>query len=149
MDTIKRTNSDNVDFKTLVGLLNKDLADRDGANHPLAKFNPIQNIKGVIVVYSDEVALGCGAFSPLDNSTMEVKRMYVSSESRGKGMATKILNELEQWGRELGFSKALLFMGSNQPEATRLYTNSGYVQIPSYGNLSMIEDCNCYCKDLL
>ena len=149
MDTILRTNSDNNDFKNLVDLLNTDLADRDGADHPLAHFNPIQNIKGVIVIYSDGVALGCGAFSPLDDNTMEVKRMYVPPESRGRGMAAKVLTELEKWGRELGYSKAVLFMGSNQPEATGLYSKIGYVQIPSYGNLTMIEDCNCYSKELL
>jgi len=39
MISIIRTNSENQEFKKLVQLLNSDLAERDGENHPLSQYN--------------------------------------------------------------------------------------------------------------
>ena len=148
MIAIIRTNSDNQEFKELVKLLNSDLAQRDGENHPLSQFNTIENIKSVVVVIVNQEAIGCGAMTEYNMETMEIKRMYVSCEHRGKGIGTIILSELENWAKELRSSRCLLFTGSNQPEANRLYESSGYRQIPTYGKLKGIADSICFAKDI-
>lgn len=148
MLTILRTNSENQEFKKLVKLLNSDLAERDGEDHPLSKFNAIVNIKHVVLANYNNKTVGCGAIVNYNLEIMEIKRMYVSPEVRGKRIGTKILLELEKWAKELGSSKCLLFTGSKQPEANRLYKRSGYKQIQKYGELIEIEDSLCFAKEI-
>jgi len=94
MLTLKRTNSDNTDFQQLVLMLNKDLEKRNGVvNDFFVQFNKIDEIKNVIIIYENHQAVGCGAMKKYDDNTMEIKRMYVPLENRGKGIATKILQE--------------------------------------------------------
>jgi len=104
-----RTNSENPDFRELVVLLDAELAIRDGADHAFfAQYNSIDEIKNVVVAYLDKVAVGCGAFKVYDDKTVEIKRMFVQSAHRGKGIAVQILSELERWAGESDFSFAVL-----------------------------------------
>jgi putative acetyltransferase len=148
MIEIKRTNSDNLEFKKLVKLLNSDLAKRDGKTHSLSQFNTITNLKYVVLALKKDKAIGCGAFSKYDLNSTEIKRMYVSPEVRGQRIGEKMLSELENWSRELGISKCILFTGSKQPEASKLYQRNGYCLIQNYGKLKDIPDCLCFAKDL-
>jgi len=148
MITIIRTDSENQEFKKLVQLLNSDLAERDGANHPLSQFNTIDNIKYVVLAYENHKPIGCGAIVEYDLNTMEIKRMYVSPEVREKRIGTNILSELESWAKELGSSKCILFTGLHQPEAKRLYERNGYRQIQKYGKLTKIADSLCFAKEI-
>lgn len=148
MITIIRTNSENKEFKKLVKLLNSELAERDGENHPLSQFNTIDNLKYVVLACVNNRSIGCGAIVDRDVNTMEIKRMYVSREERGKRIGTNILTELENWAKELGSSKCLLFTGPNQPEANRLYKKNGFRQIQKYGKLQEIADSLCFAKEI-
>ncbi len=148
MIRIVRTNSQNPEFKRLVQLLNLDLAKRDGETHPLSQFNDISYLNNVVLALRKDKAIGCGAISEYDSNTMEIKRMYVSLEARGLGIGGKILSELENWSKELGNSKCILFMGSKQPEASRLYQRNKYNLIEKYGKLKNISDSICLAKDL-
>ncbi|MCG2462657.1 GNAT family N-acetyltransferase [Flavobacteriaceae bacterium F89] len=148
MTTLARTNSDHPEFKKLVKFLNSDLAARDGEHHPLSQFNVIDAIRHVVLVLENNTSIGCGAISKYDPDTMEIKRMYVSPNFRGKGIATSILYELEKWAKQLGSFKCVLFMGSNQPEAARLYKSNGYKKIKNYGKLTEIPDSQCFLKEI-
>jgi GNAT superfamily N-acetyltransferase len=148
MISIIRTNFENQEFKKLVQLLNSDLAERDGENHPLSKYNTIENIKYVVLAYENHKPIGCGAITEYDLNTVEIKRVYVLPEVRGKRIATKILSELENWAKELARSKCILFTGTNQPEANRLYERNGYRQIQKYGKLTEIADSLCFAKEI-
>ncbi|WP_350293725.1 GNAT family N-acetyltransferase [uncultured Croceitalea sp.] len=129
-------------------LLNSDLGKRDGKTHPLSQFNDISNIKYVVLAMTGDKAIGCGAISIYDTNAMEIKRMFVSPEARGQRIGEKILLELENWSRELGFTKCILFMGSKQPEASKLYQRKNYGLIEKYGKLKHIPDSKCLAKDL-
>ena len=147
MVKIVRTSSENKDFIDLVKLLDADLAERDGDDHAFYhQFNKIDVIKHVVVLYENQKPLGVGAIKEFDATTMEVKRMYTSPESRGKGIATKILSELEKWTKELSYEKCVLETGKRQPEAIQLYTKSGYKKIPNYGQYVGIENSICFEK---
>jgi GNAT superfamily N-acetyltransferase len=144
-----RTDSLNEHFIELVKLLDADLAIRDGEDHSFyAQFNKIDLIKYAVVAYENNIPLGCGAIKAFDANTMEIKRMYVKPESRGKGIASKILSELEAWASELSYNKCLLETGIKQPEALRLYTKNGYERIPNYGQYSDIIGSLCFEKEL-
>ncbi|MEH6618061.1 GNAT family N-acetyltransferase [Maribacter arcticus] len=129
-------------------LLNSDLARRDGETHSLSQFNTITNLKYVVMAFKKGKAIGCGAILKYDFNSTEIKRMYVSPEVRGQRIGEKILSELENWSRELGSIKCILFTGSKQPEASKLYQRNGYYLIQQYGKLKDIPDSLCFAKDL-
>lgn len=147
---IVRADSENADFRALVRLLDEDLSVRDGAEHSFfAQFNKIDALKTVVVAYLGETAVGCGAFKPFDAETVEIKRMFVREENRGRGIAVEILKELENWAAESNFACAILETGKKQPEAIRLYEKSGYRFIPNFGQYAGVESSVCLKKTLL
>lgn len=149
MIRILKTNASDPDFKMLVALLDADLAERDGEEHSFYdQFNKLNLIKYALVAYELELPIACGALKELEPKVMEVKRMYVSREKRGKGLATKVLSELEHWARDLGYQKCVLETGKRQPEAIALYTKNGYHIIPNYGQYAGIENSVCFEKNL-
>jgi GNAT superfamily N-acetyltransferase len=147
---LKRTDSDNPDFIALVRLLDADLHKRDGEEHSFyAQFNSISTIKHALVAYHNEEPVGCGAIKLFDEKSMEVKRMFVVPEFRGKGVASQILKGLETWARELHVQKCVLETGKRQPEAIALYTKSGYNIIPNFGQYAHVENSVCFSKNLM
>jgi GNAT superfamily N-acetyltransferase len=150
MYKILRTNSDNLDFQKLVKELDKDLAIRDGEEHAFfAQYNKIDAIKFVVVAYENNVAVGCGAIKEYAPNTMEVKRMFVSPDQRGKGIASLVLIELEKWAAELKYKKCILETGIRQPEAISLYKKNNYVQIDNYGQYINVTSSVCFEKELV
>ncbi len=149
MIEIIRTDSGNDDFVQLVQQLDAELAKRDGDEHPFyAQFNKIDKIKHVIVAYDDGQPAGCGAIKEYAPAVMEVKRMFTRPQSRGRGVASKVLRELEIWARELSYKKCILETGIRQQEAIGLYKKSGYKLIPNYGQYAGIENSVCFEKEL-
>ena len=149
MISMVRTDSENQDFVELVKYLDADLAERDGEEHSFYdQFNKIDRIKYVVVAYENKKPVGCGAIKEYYSNAMEVKRMFVLPERRGKGIAAKVLSELEIWAAELSFEKCILETGKKQPEAIQLYKKSGYVIIANYGQYAGIENSLCFEKKL-
>lgn len=150
MITLIRTYSENQDFIKLVRLLDAGLAIVDGDDHSFySQFNKIDMIRYVVVAYENEKPVGCGAIKEFEPGTMEVKRMYVNPDTRKKGIASMILNELERWSLELSCSKCLLETGKRQPEALGLYKKNGYKQINNYGQYTGVENSVCFEKILI
>ncbi|MFN8381599.1 MAG: GNAT family N-acetyltransferase [Anaerolineales bacterium] len=147
MIEVLRTDSSNQDFIDLVKHLDADLAERDGKEHSFyAQFNKIDKIKHVVVAYENSKPVGCGAIKEYTPSIMEVKRMYTPPESRGKGVASKVLTELERWAAEMSYEKCILETGKKQPEAIGLYKKNGYTLIPNYGQYAKVENSVCFEK---
>jgi len=144
-----RTNSDNPDFIELVKQLDAYLKVLDGDEHAFYnQLNKIDAIKCVVVAYEKETAIGCGAIKEFDAGSMEVKRMYTLPGERGKGIASRVLTELEKWSAEMGFEKCVLETGKRQPEAIALYKKMGYLLIPNYGKYAGMENSACFEKKL-
>ena len=149
MITLRRTDSDDPDFIALVKLLDADLAIRDGADHGFySQFNKIDKIRHAVVCYENDQPFGCGAIKAFSDEAMEVKRMYVSPEGRNKGIATRVLTELEAWASEMGYSKCVLETGKRQPEAIALYEKNGYLRTENYGQYVGVENSVCFEKRL-
>ena len=143
----RRTNSDDKDFQTLVSALDKELAVRDGDEHSFyAQYNKIAAIKHAVVAYDSYEPVGCGAIKKFSDDAMEVKRMYVPVDKRGKGIAAIVLKELESWAKEMGYIKCVLETGKRQPEAIALYTKCGYQIIPNYGQYIGMDNSVCFEK---
>ena len=129
--------------------MDEELKILDGEEHLFyAQLNKTDDIKQAIVLYDGEENVGCGAIREYAESTMEVKRMYVLPTKRGRGIASIILSQLEDWSKELGMTTLVLETGKKQPEAIALYTKSGYHIIPSYGKYKNMENSICFEKEL-
>ncbi|WP_435132047.1 GNAT family N-acetyltransferase [Formosa sp. A9] len=144
-----RTDASHPDFIGLVRALDTELAIRDGEDHAFYhQFNAITHLKHCIIMYHNGIPLGCGAIKPFDDTSVEVKRMFTTPESRGKGLASELLNALEQWATELGYSSCVLETGLKQPEAIALYTRNNYERIPNYGQYINVTNSLCFKKVL-
>lgn len=148
MIILKRTTSDHPDFEKLVLLLDKYLAILDGDDHAFyAQFNKSSALKNALIAYQDETPVGIGAYKEFENAA-EMKRMYVLPEQRGKGIATQILIELEQWAKEEGYTTSLLETGQLQKDAIALYTKLGYEKTDNFGPYIGVDNSVCMRKTL-
>ena len=144
-----RTDSENKDFIDLVELLDAELAELDGDEHVFyAQLNKTDKIKQVVVAYENDKPISCGAIREYSPTITEVKRMYTVPEGRGKGIATKVLIELEKWAAELSYQKCILETGWRQPDAIRLYEKNGYNRISNYGKYAGMENSICFEKEI-
>lgn len=146
---IKRTTSDNIDFQKLIVLLDEVLRIKDGEDHTFyAQYDTLDKINHVVVCYKETVAIGCGAFKDYDSNSVEIKRMFVHPDYRGKGIASAVLKELEIWAKENNYHNCILETGKNNPEAIALYHKSGYEIIPNYDQYENIDTSVCLKKHL-
>jgi GNAT superfamily N-acetyltransferase len=149
MIQIIKTDSSNSDFKSLVKLLDADLAIRDGDDHAFYdQFNKTDKLKYVIVLYQDNVPVACGAIRELQEGIMEIKRMFVQPDYRRQGFAQVVVKNLENWAFELGSIKCILETGKNQPEAIQLYQKIGFEIIENYGQYAGVDNSVCMQKIL-
>lgn len=149
MISLKRDNSNNAEFRKLILLLDQDLGGRYGKEQEVYdSHNVIEFIETVVVAYYDNQPAGCGCFKKYDDNTVEIKRMFVKPEFRGKGISKLVLKELENWGAQLGYSKSVLETGKKQLEAIGLYTKYGYNLIDNYGPYVGMPNSVCMQKNL-
>ncbi|HVK30288.1 MAG TPA: GNAT family N-acetyltransferase [Nocardioides sp.] len=100
-------------------------------------FDPPEGL--FVVGYDDAAPVATGAWrrSPVrglgGTNAVEVKRMFVVPEQRGRGFARAVLAELEATAAAAGHDLAVLETGLKQPEAIALYLSAGYVEIPDFG----------------
>lgn len=146
---ILRTTSVNPHFRTLVTQLDAELrlmyAD---LMDTYDKHNIIEQNDTVVVAYLNDLPVGCGCFKRFDAGSAELKRMFVNPDARGMGISKLIINELEAWARELGFTQTILETGTKNFDAHQLYRKSGYVDIPRYGPYIDLESSICMGKNL-
>lgn len=146
---LQRTNNQNPDVIILVKELDAYLKITDGNEHEFYnQFNGLDNISHCIVAYVDGKPAGCGAIKEFDENAMEIKRMYLRPEYRGKSIAEEMITELESWALELGFTRSVLETGERQVEAVRFYHKMGYELMPNYGQYIGMESSSCFEKQL-
>lgn len=147
MNTIVRTTSEHPGFVALVHHLDAYLAHIDGDEHAFyAQYNKIAALQNVVVALDVDTPIGCGAFKPFDENTVEIKRMYVVPERRGEGVAAQVLTELECWASELGYTRCVLETGLRMPDAVAFYTNNGYRRMENFGQYAGMDNSVCFEK---
>ena len=85
-----------------------------------------------VVAYLGDQPVGCGGVKRLDDSSAELKRIYVADAARGRGLGRLLLERLERYARDLGYERVRLDTGDLQPEALGLFRRAGYEEIPDY-----------------
>lgn len=85
-----------------------------------------------LIAYCGNRPVACGGVKRLDNTTGEVKRLYVVPDARGRGVGRGLLRALEDAAAELGWRTVRLDTGDQQPDALELFRSAGYREIPDY-----------------
>tara|TARA_B110000977_G_scaffold198224_1_gene282593 strand:+ start:294 stop:752 length:459 start_codon:yes stop_codon:yes gene_type:complete len=149
MITLLRTSVENKEFNALINALDADLAITDGDDHSFySQFNNTDLIKHVVILYDNGIASSCGALREESTKRMEIKRMYTIPKSRGHGLAAMVLNELENWAREMSYTQCILETGNKQLGAIKLYKKNQYQRITNYGPYKGIAGSLCFGKEL-
>ncbi len=137
------------DAVTLIDELSTELAALYQVSDGRAGFAPedVEAPRAAFVVARvDGVPAGCGAIRPLEDGSVEVKRMYTRTAFRRRGVAQAVLAELERLAAEFGYEVVKLQTGPLQPEAAALYERVGYQRIPIFSGTW--DQVLAYQKDL-
>jgi DNA-binding MarR family transcriptional regulator/GNAT superfamily N-acetyltransferase len=78
--------------------------------------------------------VGCGGFKRESPDAAYLKRMWIARQARGLGLGRRMLQELEQRARVLGFRRMLLETEKHLTEAQQLYRSSGYREVPRFND---------------
>ena len=105
----------------------------DGPDMPKAGAAELSPPGGAFVVGFDAgVPVCCGGIKRLPDGACEIKKMFVASEARGRGVARALLVELERLAQELGYEIARLDTGPKQTRARQMYERAGYAPIENF-----------------
>jgi putative acetyltransferase len=144
---IRRENYEAFTSRALVAALNAELLDRydgfdgSGGDHTAHDFEAPHG--AFVVGWEDGEPVACGGVCRYDDTTAEIRRMYVAPSARGRGLSRLVLAALEDEARELGYDLVRLETGDQQPEAIKLYASSGFQPIPRYG--PFVDDPRSVC----
>jgi DNA-binding MarR family transcriptional regulator/GNAT superfamily N-acetyltransferase len=78
--------------------------------------------------------VGCGALKRKDRRIGEIKRMWVSSDTRGLGVGRRILEALETHARQFGLRMLRLETNRTLEEAQALYRGGGYIEVAPFND---------------
>lgn len=99
-----------------------------------------------LVARLDGEPVGCGGLRRIDDTTAEIKRMYVAPSGRRRGIARRLLAELERTALGFGYHVLRLETGIYQDEAMGFYQSCGYQRIPAFGHYIGSAISVCYEK---
>jgi GNAT superfamily N-acetyltransferase len=123
----------------ITGSSGKASFDPDDVRGPMARFVVARDAAGI--------AIGCGAFRPLQEGIAEVKRMYARPGNPGTGSA--ILAHLEVEAKILGYRAIWLETRLVNERAVRFYESRGYKRIDNFGKYAGSALAVCFEKRLL
>lgn len=79
----------------------------------------------------------------------EVKRLFIDAGHRRLGLASAVLEQLEEGAREQGATELFLQTGNRQPEAIALYERQGWERVPVFAPYDPADGISvCFRKDL-
>ena len=147
----QRVDGKNKDFVENCRLLDMDLDRRVGKKierDKYQKYNQLDEIQEVIVVYEENRVIGGGAIRRYDDETIELKRVFVHTEYQGRGIGSRLVSLLIEWAAELGFRRMILETGELLAESCAVYKKLGFKVIPNYGPYVNMEESLCMAKPL-
>lgn len=100
------------------------------------------------LAYDDGKPVACGGLRPLTPDGAEIKRMYVAPTHRGTGLATLMLQALEEQAVARGITTIRLETGDGLHAATGFYEREGYTPIEPYGHYVGSALSRCYERQL-
>jgi putative acetyltransferase len=113
---------------------------------PMPTNPPSQERAPYFVAFLGGTPVACAALRPLDQSTVEVRRMYVLRPHRRCGIGRALLAHLERTAALLHYKVLRLESGNRQLPAMALYESSGFRRIAPFGEYAGDPTSVCYEK---
>ena len=151
METVIHTDGSDERFAALCRQLDEFLDEKIGKEKQQTQYNAyntLQAIHHAVLILVDGCAAACGAMKQYAPGAAEIKRVFVCPQYRRRGLAHKVLCELEQTAAEIGCSTLLLETGKPLTAAQKLYESCGWHQIPNYGQYAGVNTSVCMQKEL-
>lgn len=145
------TDGRNADFVGLCHELDNflnNLVGGEGNRAEYIPYNRLDDIHDAILVYDNNIPVGCASFKKYDGDCAEVKRVFVKPQYRGRGIGNKLMELIEKTAREQGYQYMILETGELLAEAMALYRKIGYKVIPNYGQYKDMPESVCMKKKL-
>ena len=114
------------------------------APSPTNQANPPRGI--YLVAYLCKEPVGMAAHRRLDDTTTEVRRMYVKKAARRHGVARALLEHIEEHAKSVGFTHLILETGNRQVPAIKLYLQYGFTHIEPFGQYQDETTSVCFQK---
>ena len=111
-------------------------------------YNLSESISDVLLAYMDGVAVGCAGLKKYNDSDVEIKRVWVEPDYRGRHIATELMDRIEDKAREMGFKRAVLQTRPIMEDAVGLYEKRGYELIENYPPYDKLEGAICMALNL-
>ena len=92
-----------------------------------------------VIVRADGAVAGCGGALTLEPGVGEIKRMWIDPEWRGRGLAPRLLVDLEDRIRAMGHHTVRLDTNSTLHTAIAMYERAGYRVIDRYNDNPFAE----------
>jgi len=133
---IKKVTSNNPDFIMLKAEL-ENFLDSEYAKYSVPREKYRQNdenidLTSVYIAYDKETPIGIAGFKMKDETTAELKKVYVTKEHTSGGVATSLVSLVEDEAKSHGANKMILKTGDPLRFAVDLYLRLGYDFIPNY-----------------
>ncbi|MEV6757177.1 GNAT family N-acetyltransferase [Streptomyces sp. NPDC051214] len=98
------------------------------SRYPNEEFTPPYG--GLLLLLMERgVPVAGGAFRRYDATSAELKRIWTHSAHRRRGLARRVVAELEREASARGYRRIYLTTGPRQPEARGLYLATGYTPL--------------------
>ena len=104
----------------------------DALTAEVANFDPPSG--AFVVVHDAGEPIGCGGLLSIDATTGEIKRMWITPDRRGLGLAKRLLAELERHSRAMGHRVVRLDTNAVLTSAIVMYGAAGYRHIERYND---------------
>lgn len=138
--TIESADPTSADARACIDAYLRELDERfengfDASVGPSADPQELVPPSGVLLLARlDDAALACGALKAIGPGVGEIKRMWVSPDARGLGIAQRLLDALEAHARDTHLTTLRLDTNRTLVEARALYARNGYREIGRYND---------------
>lgn len=90
------------------------------------RYSAAEKIEKVWAAFEDNAPIGCVAYRTKPDDMGEVKRLFIRSGYRGKGISKALLSEVKSYAKDLGCTKLFLDMRITLEPAVSLYRSFGF-----------------------
>lgn len=110
------------------------------------QYNEFKDPHIVMLMVDDDNAIACASYRTCGEKSVEFKRVYVKKEYRKRGIAYRLIKELEKDAIEKGFIYSYIVTGKNNHAAIGLYEKLDYFKTEKFGQFRDDETVVCMKK---
>jgi putative acetyltransferase len=122
-------------FKEYAAWLNIDL----GFQHFEKELNELKSMYalpdgGIILCKNENEFIGCVGVRRIDDTTAELKRMYIKDAYQNKGLGKTLLDAALAMAKKCGYESIRLDTLNTMISAMNFYKKNGFIETPPYYN---------------